>query len=103
MNLARELKNLWNIVVTVMPIIINALGKRTGSTGNMGKNRDKSDDSIVENCQYSEKSHGDQRRFSFTKNSVNVHLLTLMLKKSKGKIITERSPNPSQKARPSVN
>ena len=42
-----ERKNLWNTKVMVIPIVIGALGKKTGKVGNWWTNRDHSDYSMV--------------------------------------------------------
>ena len=38
LDLARELKMLWNMQVVVIPIVVGVLGKRIGTTGNQRKN-----------------------------------------------------------------
>ena len=73
LDLARELKKLWNIKVTIVPIVIGAFGTitkrlsksledleiwRTGS--------DYANDSITGNSQNPETSPGDLRRLAVT-------------------------------------
>ena len=61
-DLARKLKNLWHIKVTVIPIVIGALSTVTKSLlkglGNKRTSGDHPDNSIVEIGQNTEKSLG---------------------------------------------
>ena len=59
--------------VTVIPIVIGALGtvaRRSGSVGNRRKNRDHPNYSIVEIGQNTEKSPGNLRRLTVTQTPV---------------------------------
>ena len=54
LDLARELKKLWNMKVTVVPIVVDALGtvppksgKETGETQDQRKNKDHPDHSTL--------------------------------------------------------
>ena len=67
-DFARELKKLWNMKVTVIPIVIGALGtltQRIGTgtreLGNKGKSGNHPNDSIIKIGQNTEKSPGDLR------------------------------------------
>ena len=85
-NLARELKNLWNMKLMSITIIIGALsshqkiGTRTGGLGNNGMGGDCSNYSIVEISQNIEKSPGNLRRLPVTQTPVKNNQLTLMRK-----------------------
>ena len=80
LDLARELKKLWNMKVTIVPIVIGAFGTITkgllkgledlevGGTG-----RDYPNDSITKNGQNTEKSPGDLRRLAVTQIPVKNH------------------------------
>ena len=66
MDLARELKKLWNMKVTIIPIVISAFGtvtkglfKGTGGLGSWRTTGDHPNYSIIENGQNTEKNHGD--------------------------------------------
>ena len=67
LDLARELKKLWNLKVTVMPIVIGALVtvtkglifKKAGGLGNKRTSRDHTNYCIIEIGQNTEKSPGD--------------------------------------------
>ena len=81
-DLPRELKNLCNIKVTLMPIIIVAfaiipkeLVKELGGYGNKRTNRDYSDYSIAKIDNNTEKSSLDLKRFAVTKTPVRHHQL----------------------------
>ena len=81
LDLARELKKPWNMYVTIVPIVIGALGtitKRPGGLGSWQTGRDYPNDSIVENSQNPETSPGDVMRLAVTQTSVKNHQLTLM-------------------------
>ena len=84
LDLARDLKKLWNMQVTIIPIVIGVfgtvtkgllkgleeLGWRTGG--------DHPNDSIIENGQNTERSLGDLRGLAVTRSPVKNHRLTLM-------------------------
>ena len=70
LDLATELKKLWNMKVTIVPIVIGALG-----TG-----RDYPNDSIAKNDQNPETSPRDLRRLAVTQTQLKNHQLTLMWK-----------------------
>ena len=78
---ARELKKLWNMKVTIVPIVIGAFG--TISKGLLKgledlEGRDYPDASIAENGQNPETSPGDLRRLAVTQTPMKNHQLTLM-------------------------
>ena len=88
LDLARELKKLWNMKVTIIPIVIGAFGTVTkrllkgledlevgGRVGGEHPNY-----SIIENGQNTEKSPGDLRRLAVTQTAVKGHQLTLTWK-----------------------
>ena len=75
-DLVKELKKLWNMKVTVIPVVIGALGivaKRFGSgTGGLGNKKTSGDNanySIAEIDQNTEKSHGDLWTLTVTQDS----------------------------------
>ena len=77
LDFARELKKLWNMQVTIIPIVIGAfetvtkgLLKGVEDLDGWRTNGDHPDDSIVENCQNTKKSLGDLRRLAVTQTSV---------------------------------
>ena len=79
LNLARELKKLWNMKVTIMPIVIGALvTKGPGGLGSWRTGRDYPNDSIAEDGQNTETSPGDLRRLVVTQTPVKNHQLILM-------------------------
>ena len=81
LDLARELKKLWNMKVTIVPIVIGALGtitKRPGGLGSWRTGRDYPNDSITENGHNPETSPGDLRRLAVTHTPVKDRQLTLM-------------------------
>ena len=83
LDLARELKKLWNMKVTIVPIVIGAFG--TITKGLLKGLEDlevggRVDDSIAENGQNPETSPGDLRRLAVTQTPVKNHQLTLMCK-----------------------
>ena len=81
LNLARELKNLWNMKVTIVPIVIGAFGTVTKGTGGLGSwwtSGDYPNYSIIESIQNTEKSPGDLRRLAIPQIPVKDHQLTLM-------------------------
>ena len=89
LDLARELKKLWNMKVTVIPIVIAALGTVTketgtitGGLGNKSMNGDHPNYSIAEIGQNIEKSHGDLKRLAVPQTPVGNHRLMLVWKNS---------------------
>ena len=89
LNFVRELATLWNVNVTVIPVVIGALGmvpkrveERRG-IWNQTKNRAHSYYSIFEMGQNIEKSPGEQRRLPVTQIPVRDQQLTLMWKTRK--------------------
>ena len=71
LDLARELKKLWNMQVTVMPIIIGAFG--SGGLRSWRKRGDHQNYSIIENGQNTEKSPGDLKWIAFTQTPMKDH------------------------------
>ena len=76
LDLARELKKLWNIKVAIISIIIDLLGTvtkglvtRTGQLGNIATSVDCPNKSIVENNQNTRKSPKNLRRLAVTQTS----------------------------------
>ena len=66
------MKKLWNMKVTIVPIVIGALGAITkGLLKGL-------EDSIAKNGQNPETSPGDLRRLTVTQTPVKNHQLTLM-------------------------
>ena len=78
LDLARELKKLWNMKVTIVPIVIGALGTITKGLLKGLEGRDYPNDSIAKNGQNTETSPGDLRRLAVTQTPVKNHQLTLM-------------------------
>ena len=84
LELARELKKLWNMKVKIISIVIGTLGshqridKGTGGLGNKRTNGDHPNYCIIEIGQNTEKSPGDLRRLVVTKTPVKEYQLTLM-------------------------
>ena len=84
LDLARELKKLWNMKVTIIPIVIGTFGshqrliKRTGGLGNKRMSGDHPNYNIIENGQNTEKSPGDFRRLAVTQTPMKDRQLTLM-------------------------
>ena len=76
LDLARELIKLWNMKVTIVPIVIGAFG--TITKGLLKGLEDFEVDSIAENGQNPETSPGDLRRLAATQTPVKNHQLTLM-------------------------
>ena len=77
-DLAKELKKLWNIRVMMILIVIGALGTVTGGLGNKRTSGDHQDYSIVEIGQNTEKSPEDLRRLAVIQTPVKNHQQTLM-------------------------
>ena len=93
LHLAGEPKknNLWNMKVSVILIVIAALGKnpkrtgkRIGRLGNKMTSRDYPDYNIIKIGQNTEKSPGDLKRLTLTQTPVGNHQLTLVPKTLKG-------------------
>ena len=85
LNLARERKKnnkkLWNMKMTMIPIVFCALGtipKRTGGHGNKRTSRNHPDYCIAKIDQNTEKSPGDLRRLAVTQTPEENHQLTLV-------------------------
>ena len=85
LDLAREMKNLRDIKVTVIPIVIGALdtvtrgfGTGIGGLGNKRTSGDHSNFSIIEIGQNTKKSPGDLRRLAVTLTPVENHQLKLV-------------------------
>ena len=84
-DLARELKKLWNMKVTIIPIVIGDFGtvtkgiiKGPGRFGNWRPRGDHPNNSIIENSQNTEKSPGDLSSLAVTQTQVKDHLLIPM-------------------------
>ena len=80
-DLARELKKLWNMKVTVTPIIMNALGTVIVNKRTI---RDHLNYSIIWISQNTEKSPGDLRWLAVTQTPVRNLELTLVWNTLKG-------------------
>ena len=86
LDLARELKKLWSMKVTIIPIVIGAFGMVTKGLLKgledleVGSRVEtiQTTNSIIENGQNTEKSLGDLRRLAVTQSPVKDHQLTLM-------------------------
>ena len=71
LDLARELKKIWNMKVMIIPIVIGAFG--TGGLGSWRTSGDYPNYSITENGQNTEKSPGDLRRLAVTQTPEKYH------------------------------
>ena len=80
LDLARELKKLWNMKVIIIPIVIGAFG--TVTKGLLGTCGDHPNYYIIEKSQNTEKSPGDLKRLAVTQTPVKNYQLTLMRKNS---------------------
>ena len=86
LDLARELKKLWNMKVTIVPMVMGTFGTITKGLlkgleeMEVGGRGETPNDSIAENNQNPETSPGDLRRFAVTRTPVKNHQLTLMWK-----------------------
>ena len=87
LDLARELKKLWNMKMKIVPIVIGAFWhsdwriiKGPGRFGSWRTRGDHPNDSIIEDGQNTEKSLGDLTRLSVTQTPVKNHQLSLMWK-----------------------
>ena len=85
LNLARELKKLWNMKVTIIPIMIGAFGsvtkriiKGTGGLRGWSMSGNHPNYNITENGQNTEKQPGDLRGLAITQTPVKNHQLKLM-------------------------
>ena len=94
LDLARELKKkLWNMKVTIVPIVIGAFDTVTKwllkslEHLEVGGCRVLPNDNIIEDGQNTEKSPGDIRRLAVTQTPGKSHQLTLMWKTLKEYII----------------
>ena len=83
-DLARQSKNLWNMTVTIIPIVIGVFVtvtkviKETGGLESWRTSEDYPNYYIIENSQNTEKSPGDLRRLAVTQTPVKYHQLKLM-------------------------
>ena len=66
LDIARELRKLWNMRMTVKPIVIGALVKGVWRVGNYWTNGDHQNYNIVEIGQNTEKGAGDPRSLAVT-------------------------------------
>ena len=80
LDLARELKKVRNMKVTIVPILIAAFGtvtkgllKKTGELGNMRTSGDHPNYCIIEIGQNTEKSNGDLMRLAVSQTPVKNH------------------------------
>ena len=89
LDFARELKKLWNMQVTMIPIVIGAFGKVTKGllkgledleVGERVEIIQTTNYYNIKNGQNTEKSPGDLRRLAVTQTPVKDYLLTLMQK-----------------------
>ena len=90
-NIRTLLKKLWNVKVTVIPIVIGALGsitkrigKGTGRFRNQRTSRDHPDYSITKIGKNTEKSPAELRRLAITQTLGKTRQLTLEGKTFKG-------------------
>ena len=80
LDLARELKKLWNMKVTLLPIVVKALRSKRGRiVGNRGTSRDHSNNRIVKIAQNTEMSPGNVRRLADTQTPVKNSLGIIMI------------------------
>ena len=84
LELARELKKLWNMKLTIVPSVIVALGSITKGLlkglGSWRTGRDYPNDSIAKKGQNPETSPGDLRRLAVIQTPVKNHQPKLMWK-----------------------
>ena len=87
LNIAREMKKLWKMKVTIIPTVIVAfvqvtkkIIKGTGGLEGRRTSGDHPNYNIIENGQNTEKSLGDLRRLAVTQAPVKDHQLKLMWK-----------------------
>ena len=76
LDLARELKKLWNMTVTIIPIVIGAFG--TVTKGSLKGLEDLEVGGRVETIVENGLNIGDLRRLAVTQTPVKDHQLTLM-------------------------
>ena len=82
LDLARELKKIWNMQVTMIPIVIGAFCTvGTGGLGSWRPSKDCPNYYTIENGQNTEKSPEDLRRLAVSQTPVKDHQVTLMGKK----------------------
>ena len=81
LDFARELKKLWNMKVTIIPIVIGAFGtvhqriiKGTGGLGNKRTSGDHPNYYIIENGQNIEKTPGELRRLAVNRTPMKEEL-----------------------------
>ena len=70
---SRELKKIWNIKVTIIPIVIGAFGTVTKGLLKGLEDLEVGYYYIIENGQNTEKNPGDLRRLTVTQNPVKDH------------------------------
>ena len=86
LDLARELKKLWNMKVTMVPILIGALGTVTKGLSKgledleVGGRVETIQTTVAEDGQNTETNPGDLRRLVVTQTPVKNHQLILMWK-----------------------
>ena len=97
LDFTRELKKLWYMKVTVIPIVIGALGtvtkglvkglgnkrktgKGTGGLGNKRKSGNHANYCIIKISQIPEKNPGELRKLAVTQTTVKSHKITPMWK-----------------------
>ena len=84
LDLARELTKMWNMKVSVIPIVIGTflshqrIIKGTGGIGNKRTSGDHPNYYIIENGQNTEMSPGNLRRLAVTQTSMKDYQPTLM-------------------------
>ena len=84
LDLARELKKVWNRRVKLISVVVGhwnvtqGLESGSGRVGNRKKNRDHQNYSIDKIGQDTEKNPGDLRRLALTETPVKDHQLTLV-------------------------
>ena len=88
LDLTRELKKLWIMWVTIVPIVIGTFGTVTKGLlkglGGWRTSGDRPNDSIIKNGQNTEKSPGDLRRLAVTQTLVKKPSANADVKNSKG-------------------
>ena len=82
LNLARDLKKLWNMKVTIIPIVIGAFGRVTKELLKGLEDLEVGGwvETITESGQNTEKSPGDLRWLAVIQTPVKSHQLKLMWK-----------------------
>ena len=78
LDLARELKKLWNMKLTVIPIVIGALSTVTKGLVLVLKDLETTNYRLVDIGQNTKKSLGDLRRLDLTQTLTEYHQLTLV-------------------------